>query len=241
MQVQKETDKKAKDDVDIAKFVKGKSVVFVGPAPYLMGKGWGKKIDQYDIVVRTGGSPPVPKDRQKDYGSKTDIWYVNTSFLHMYDDDRLEEVKRSGCKFVNIRHAMGREYVIFEAGMRSRIYNAYLKEVKMPTMGVALMNEILQWDPKELRVLGVTFFCDGFEGAHLSGYLSQNQLRRHENLIVEEKKGKQFVGMNHDYHKGDLWVKKQVDAGKVVLDEETLGFLEKALVVNKHLDRVRNR
>lgn len=239
LQLRKQRDKVEKDDREYAELIKGRRVVFVGPAPYLKGKGWGEKIDDYDIVVRTGGSPPIRNDAQIDYGSKTNVWYVNTSFLHMYDSNRLRQVQASGTDFVNIRHMMGREYIIYDAKMRSRIYSSYIKGIKMPTMGVVAINEILKNNPAEFRVIGVTFFCDGFNNSHVDGYLTKGQENRHEHLLTEGNKQNKFIGMNHDYHNGDLFVKRNYDAGKIQLDPETLGYLEKALIVNKHLDRVK--
>lgn len=59
----------SKIDPLLNEYLKGKRVAFVGPAPYLMGLGKGKEIDEYDIVVR------IQHDIQNlsDYGSKTDI------------------------------------------------------------------------------------------------------------------------------------------------------------------------
>lgn len=240
LQIKKEREKVEKDDKDFTEYIKGKRVVFVGPAPYLQGQGWGPQIDDYDIVIRTGGSPPIPFERQADYGSKTNIWYVNTSFLHKYDAKRLKVVASTGVKFAMIRHAMGREYLLFDAGMRTRIYNTYIKGVFMPTMGVVCMNEVIKRNPAEFRVIGVTFFCNGFGDAHLSDYLTTGQASRHQSLMAESTKQKKFIGMNHDYHNGDLFVKRNVDAGKIILDPETLGYLEKSLITNKHLNNVRH-
>ena len=59
----------SKKNKDFADFIEGKRVAYVGPAPYLMGSGNGKRIDDYDVVVRIQG----PIFNQEDYGSKTDI------------------------------------------------------------------------------------------------------------------------------------------------------------------------
>lgn len=59
-------------DDDLLKLVEGKTVVVVGPAPHLIGTGYGRIIDSYDVVVRLNDIIPPPQFR-KDYGSRTDI------------------------------------------------------------------------------------------------------------------------------------------------------------------------
>ena len=41
---------------EFSKLVKNKRVILVGPAPYLKGKGLGKQIDSYDVVVKMNRS-----------------------------------------------------------------------------------------------------------------------------------------------------------------------------------------
>lgn len=61
--------KNAEKDIILSNFLKGKSVAFVGPSPYLLGKGRGSKIDSYDVVVRIQHDIP----NKEDYGSRSDI------------------------------------------------------------------------------------------------------------------------------------------------------------------------
>ena len=61
--------KNAKTNNDLRDYLEGKTVAFVGPASYLVGKEKGKLIDSYDVVVRI---QPEIWD-VKDYGSRTDI------------------------------------------------------------------------------------------------------------------------------------------------------------------------
>jgi hypothetical protein len=59
----------SKLDKDLASFLKGKTVAFVGPAPYLKGQNKGELIDSHDIVVRIQHGIP----NEVDYGTRTDI------------------------------------------------------------------------------------------------------------------------------------------------------------------------
>ena len=56
-------------DDRLYKFLEGKRVAYVGPAPYLNGACTGKEIDDYDVVVRIQHGIPNPTD----YGTRTDI------------------------------------------------------------------------------------------------------------------------------------------------------------------------
>jgi hypothetical protein len=60
--------------------VKGKTVIFVGPANTLEGKGQGKIIDEYDLVVRTNDGIDVAKQSPGDYGSRCDAIFLNNSW-----------------------------------------------------------------------------------------------------------------------------------------------------------------
>jgi hypothetical protein len=62
---------------DIAKYLKDKEVIIVGPAPYLEGSNMGKLIDSFDVVVRIKSGYPVPNPLKKDIGTRIDLWYTN--------------------------------------------------------------------------------------------------------------------------------------------------------------------
>ena len=53
--------------------IENKRIAYVCPSPHLKGKGLGKLIDSYDLVVRINQSYEMPKSDWADYGSKTDI------------------------------------------------------------------------------------------------------------------------------------------------------------------------
>ena len=56
-------------NVQLKEYLEGKTVAFVGPAPYLKGTNTGELIDSYDVVVRIQHGIP----NNEDYGSRTDI------------------------------------------------------------------------------------------------------------------------------------------------------------------------
>ena len=72
--------KEISDDVKISNklnnYLKQKSVIIVGPSQNLIGKLKGKFIDSHDIIVRLNKCWKIPKELEKDYGSRTDIlWH----------------------------------------------------------------------------------------------------------------------------------------------------------------------
>jgi len=62
-------------DSDFATFVSGKSIALVGPSSSTIGKDYGKKIDNFDIVARVK-SFNYPDDMKGDLGSRTEILYT---------------------------------------------------------------------------------------------------------------------------------------------------------------------
>jgi len=56
-------------DPNLLQYLKGKTVAYVGPAPYLKGSDKGELIDSYDVVVRIQHGIP----NEEDYGSRSDI------------------------------------------------------------------------------------------------------------------------------------------------------------------------
>jgi hypothetical protein len=56
-------------DYNLLQYLEGKTVAYVGPAPYLKGSGKGELIDSHDVVVRIQHGIP----NEKDYGSRSDI------------------------------------------------------------------------------------------------------------------------------------------------------------------------
>ena len=62
------------------KAVKGKTIIFVGPATTLAGKQQGKIIDNYDFVARTNDGIEIAKQFPEDYGARCDLLFLNNSW-----------------------------------------------------------------------------------------------------------------------------------------------------------------
>jgi hypothetical protein len=72
------------DTVNLKNLLQKKSIAVVGPAPTLVDKGYGNLIDSHEVVVRTNGSFLVPEDKRQDYGSRTDILYLNNLWMRKH-------------------------------------------------------------------------------------------------------------------------------------------------------------
>ena len=58
-----------------------KSIIIVGPAPYLENKQYGEVINKFDIAVRTNDCYKIPYNAWDDFGSRCDILYLNNAWL----------------------------------------------------------------------------------------------------------------------------------------------------------------
>jgi len=74
-------------DKEFYDYLKGKRIIMVGPAPYLEGRGLGKEIDSYDVVIRINHGIVLAKTNPEDYGSKTNVLYVNQKMRLHYQLD----------------------------------------------------------------------------------------------------------------------------------------------------------
>lgn len=87
-----------KRDENLNELLRGKSIAYVGPSAHLIGTESGDKIDSYDLVCRINQDFPIPPNRQKDYGKRTDILVacfskVFTKLIKPYFDSNSEYIK----------------------------------------------------------------------------------------------------------------------------------------------------
>ncbi len=68
---------RGKNDEALTEFIRGKKVCIVGPAPYLQGLKQGSLIDEHDVVIRINNGPTLATRQPEDYGSRTDVVYIN--------------------------------------------------------------------------------------------------------------------------------------------------------------------
>ena len=147
-------------------YVNNKRVVFVGPAPILVGKGLNKFVDSFDVVVRTNGSILLldnPKYR-KDYGSRIDVLYSNVQFhRELGSPFPIESWKEKyNIKFICMKTCGGVFLDTYRKVMPVRTLNKLIgelhKKVEGLLMGPIILTDLIRQQPKELYVTGMDFF-----------------------------------------------------------------------------------
>jgi hypothetical protein len=138
-------------------YIKDKRVVFVGPSPILEGRGMGKDIESFDVVVKTGPAAHITRaDYWRDYGRRIDVLYCNTEYCRNVEP-HVMEYKSLGIKYIRARKDNKQELLSkhFDFGMiDTKFVNEIFKD-SLALMGTIAMLEILQCEPKELHITGV--------------------------------------------------------------------------------------
>jgi len=164
-------------------YLKGKNVIIVGPADYLIGQGKGQEIDQYDVIVRLNLGCPVPKDLVVDLGSRTDVLYhvvmsqrhvrKKPGVLHPHSLEEINSWKEDGIQwFVSKRGVDTMRVRKFGRLIGGKIPwmaiptpNMRKLEIMLrtnPNMGTVAIWHILESSAKSLYVTGCDFHRSGY-------------------------------------------------------------------------------
>lgn len=208
--------------LEFKEYIKGKSVAFVGMAPSIVGKGLGKEIDSFDIVIRTNVFP-IPEDYRKDYGTKCEV-------ISMLRSGAItpEAFVNNGVKWVihyrpihPIKYTDKLKY--FDMTMTLRM--ALRKEIKNdlkngfdpghPSAGVNIIGLLLKSSPARIKVFGITGYqnkqgevVDHTEYRHYIHYFKYNpasriSMRRHP---------------SHHFQVQNDWIRLLLKTGKIQMD-----------------------
>jgi len=90
----------------LSDLVKDKRVAIVGPSRSLMNEKLGASIDRYDVVVRINHGHRLT-DNASDYGTKTNIIYLNQKYRRHYGAAFPKEWFSAGLKLINV---LGEKY-----------------------------------------------------------------------------------------------------------------------------------
>jgi len=222
----------------LSKFLKGKRVIVVGPAPSIIGSKQGDLINQYDVVVRLNKALPVPKDLQSDIGRKTDILYncMNPS-EECGGTISLGQLKKYNVKFLVAAYPPVDKMESTKLRTRKDNFDFYQKnkskfpnychtdknhfkklwtEMKLPNTGIMAILDLLRFDIKELYITGITFF----KGGYYSKYRKYNEeeVLKHMKRFNLHKQDKQLSYMAHILSK-DKRVKMDGALQKIISDE----------------------
>ena len=155
-----------------------KNVIIVGPAGYLQGKGMGKWIDSFDVVVRINHAVPVAFP--DDYGTRTDVLYHILSHRNaaqmskkLIDREEVLEWKKAGVKWLVSRHssiskriqqvAHILDSVIPWCCMHHTFYEKARRTIgeKSPNTGIAAIMHLLSVQIRSLTIIGFDLYASG--------------------------------------------------------------------------------
>lgn len=154
-------------------FLKGKSVVLVGPAATLKGQGYGSLIDSHDIVVRINHAWPLPQGMAEDIGTRIDVLYHNLNPRNQRIlPKHVAQMRKDGLKWMVSSHPANRPRYVrrhrrFRRANRGRVrfraIPAVLKRrlkrrVGFPNSGMVAIADLLRFPIASLYVTGFSFY-----------------------------------------------------------------------------------
>ena len=170
-----------------ARFLAGKRVVIVGPAPSIVGSKQGELIENYDIVVRVNKALLMKVDMSEDIGKRTDILY-NCMNNHPENGGPLpisllkeNNVKYVCCPYPRDVWFAQKDIIRFEGENKGQvpfhvIDSAYYKKIERsmgtrPNTGIVAILDLIKYSISELYITGFTFF----KGGYAKGYRDKDE------------------------------------------------------------------
>lgn len=203
-------------------FVKGKRVIFVGPAPIMRDKGLGDWIDSFDIVARSNGAIFLldEEDYRKDYGSRCDILFVNRQFSREVKKFNVDKwIKNWNLKFICGKSYSERHNQLYgnKVGIVSaeKAIRSLSNKIKGTLMGPIIMTHLLEQQPADLWFTGMDFYIDkpdkfkpGEYKEYYPGYLPK---------VITEKANVNNIGRidEHDQYSNTRYLWSLVQKGKI--------------------------
>ena len=153
-----------------ANLLRGKRIVILGGAPL---QGWGNVIDSFDLVVRVNRGHIASYNAPENQGSRTDILYsschshethqVNSAPI---DLDFLHRICLKALCFHNTPPRKIKDDIISNTRVPWKLIDedliTHLKNIELagtkPHSGTIAIKDLLQYEIKELYVMGFTFF-----------------------------------------------------------------------------------
>jgi hypothetical protein len=170
------------------RYLAGKSVALVGPAPMIEGSRQAGLIESHDVVVRLNHALPVPPHLEPDVGRRTDVLYSNlvqtTPQASTLDElatlvaGRVQWVC-AAYPYLNLDRNFADDIDRFVDALGGRVpfyvpsswrYLGTCARVRTrPNAGVSAIVDLLSFDIARLYVTGFTFYGGGAQDYH-AGY-----------------------------------------------------------------------
>lgn len=226
-------------DNDFRKLLKNKSVAIVGPADYLLNSNFGEEIDSYDLVVRINRGIELIDQYHKDIGKRTDILYsclieepMNAGKIDLKkftEEHRLKfvctipfEKKISFMKKIDIHPMVNKEKfknlskLVSTRIIDNKYWNDFSRKLNTrPTTGFISIFDILEFEPKNLKIFGFSFYMTSI----LKGY-KKGMKYKEENFHKHALKS-----TRHDHYKMMNYAKNNLLSNEKVFIDPFLGKL----------------
>ncbi len=175
--------------------VRGKRVCVVGPAGYLKEKdGFGKIIDEYDVVIRVTKLWFCMSDETEDYlGKRTDVIYTsgcpNDVVIPLYKKHKIK-INNEGVMIniipvyrhwfrgeqVNFRNVLVNDIKLDNVLQTSKESMEYFKKIdgntsKPLNTGMIAILDVLQCVPSEMFICGFDFYTSERSKSYVDGYM----------------------------------------------------------------------
>jgi len=150
--------------------IEGKRVIYVGPSPILEGRGMGKFIDSFDVVVRSNASYPVPEHLWEDYGSRCDILYTNVFYSKIINKLQNKDIYKNILICSKVQKIDNIKNRIFELKETE-----YLIHNKVHLTGNYTYLDILEKNPYLLYITGISLYLDNRHHLEDFEYRDDNQ------------------------------------------------------------------
>lgn len=186
-------------------YLKGKSVVLVGPASTLLGQGMGPWIDGHDVVVRINHAWPLPKHLARDVGTRTDILYhnLNPKKQRLRKKDIIA-MHQSGVQWVVSTHPAVRARYRRRQQLLRRLSGRYVRFRAVPLSvkkrlrphvgsangGLIAIVDLLRYPIARLYVTGFSFYTTpyldypNYKRSFIKNALNHHNQRRHKTYLA---------------------------------------------------------
>lgn len=137
-----------------AEYLRGKSVLVVGPALYLEGKARGKEFDSYDVIVRINAGPKLALNHPEDLGTRTDVLYHNHHLpIHIRRRDKVQGRGKVTPSMVKLWSNHGVKYVVgpCPCSYRMKIAENMFKNIKEAMVEAQVEIARVFWTEDELE------------------------------------------------------------------------------------------
>jgi hypothetical protein len=237
------------NEKEYREYLKNKNIIIVGPAQSLEGKGLGKEIDSYDIIVRLNNSYSIFYNKNKniknDVGSRTDVLYHTGAIgkalslaAKKYKIGKLKLLRKDKIKwFVSKRDPLRgtdteKKYTkSFEKIAKGKIkfvtvHNKFLKSLRQllkktdPNMSTLAIIHLLKFNFKKLKIVGCDFYGSGYNKAYFVPPALKYNLKE-KKFIRKDGKPRRKPKIPHDYKIQIRFLLRAIKKDKrVILDKE---------------------